>query len=72
MAGPAKRNTRATDLDANRTTRELIDEVVPDAAVWLKTPNSMFGGRRPEDLLGKPEEAALRNLVLGMKDGILS
>lgn len=72
MSRPAKRNTRATDPDANRTTRELIDEIVPDAATWLKTPNSLFGGRTPEELLGRPEEAVLRNLVLGMKDGIFS
>jgi len=72
MPDPAKRATRTSDPDAKRTTRELIDEIVPDAAVWLKTPNSLFGGRKPEELLGKPEEAVLRNLVLGMKDGIFS
>ena len=60
------------DPDHKLTTRELILKIIPDGAEWLKTPNTKFLGRAPEELIGTPEEARLRILVFLVRDGAFS
>lgn len=72
MAQPAKKKPKAVDPDAGRSTLELIAEVVPDYEVWLRTPNTRFGGRAPGELIGTPNEWFLRNTALSLKYGIFS
>jgi hypothetical protein len=51
----------------------IVDDaskVVPDAEVWLDSPNSSLGGERPRDLIGTEMERDVRYLLRGIKDGI--
>jgi hypothetical protein len=53
----------------------LLDDVrgfVDDPEGWFHTPNAEFGGRRPVDLLGTPDEPRLRNRIAGAKLGMFS
>ena len=47
-----------------------VSKVVPDAALWLDSPNSSLGGERPCDLIGTEMEREVRDLLRGIKDGI--
>jgi hypothetical protein len=47
-----------------------VSKVVPDAEVWLDSPNSMLGGERPRDLIGTEREREVRYLLRGIKYGI--
>jgi uncharacterized protein (DUF2384 family) len=60
------------DPDDRKSTLDLIAEVIPDSEQWLDTPHPLLGTKSPRELIGCPEEAVLRNLVLGLKDGIFS
>jgi Protein of unknown function (DUF2384) len=51
----------------------IIDDVskfVPNAEVWLDSPNSFLGGEKPRDLIGTEMEREVRDLLRGIKDGI--
>jgi hypothetical protein len=72
MPRAAKTPKVEIDPDHKLTTRELILKIIPDGAEWIKTPNTKFLGRAPEELIGTPEEASLRNLVFNVKDGNFS
>ena len=47
-----------------------VSKVVPNAEVWLDSPNSSLGGERPRDLIGTEMEREVRYLLRGIKDGI--
>jgi Protein of unknown function (DUF2384) len=47
-----------------------VSKVVPDAEVWLDSPNSSLGGERARDLIGTDMEQDVRYLLRGIKDGI--
>jgi hypothetical protein len=47
-----------------------VRKVVPDAEVWLDSPNSSLGGERPRDLIGTEMEREVRYLLRGIRDGI--
>jgi antitoxin Xre/MbcA/ParS-like protein len=49
---------------------EDVSKVVPDADVWLNSPNSSLGGERPRDLIGTESEREVRYLLRGIRDGI--
>ena len=40
-----------------------VHDLLANADEWLATPNSNFGGRRPLDLIGSPEEHLLRETI---------
>lgn len=40
-----------------------VQDLLANAHEWLATPNSNFGGRRPSDLIGTPEEHLLRETI---------
>jgi DNA-binding transcriptional ArsR family regulator len=46
--------------------------LVEDPEVWFRTPNVVFEGRSPIELLGTPDEARLRNRILAAKLGMFS
>ena len=51
------------DLEAERGT--IMDpESVP---LWLETPNTLFGGRKPRELLHDPLDRRLRDLITRAK-----
>jgi DNA-binding transcriptional ArsR family regulator len=53
----------------------LLEDVrgfVDDPEAWFQTPNVVFEGRRPIELLGTPDEARLRNRILAAKLGMFS
>lgn len=61
------------DPDAGKTTLELIAEIVPDSHWWLNTPNTMFGGKSPQDVLNEGTHAdVVRQRVLAYKYGVFS
>ena len=72
MPRTAKTPKAEIDPDHKLTTRELILKIIPDGAEWIKTPNTKFLGRTPEEMIGTPEEPALRNFVFNVKDGNFS
>ena len=54
---------------------ELLADVggfVHDPAAWFRTPNVVFEGRRPVELLGTPDEQELRDRIEAAKLGMFS
>jgi DNA-binding transcriptional ArsR family regulator len=51
---------------------EEVRGLVDDPEGWFRTPNPVFEGRRPIDLLGTPDEARLRNRIEAAKLGMFS
>ena len=51
---------------------EDIRATIPDAEVWLDTPNTRLWGQKPRDLIGTPDERQLRYLLRGLWNGITS
>ncbi len=45
---------------------------VHDAEAWFRTPNAVFEGRRPVELLGTPDEQTLRERIEAAKYGFFS
>jgi hypothetical protein len=72
MPRAAKKPPVEIDPDEKLTTRELILKIIPDGAEWLKTPNSKFGGQKPEELLGTDVDHVLRNMAFNVKYGCFS
>jgi|GEM_PF-2979882 len=53
----------------------LLEDVggfVDDPEEWFRTPNEVFEGRKPIDLLGTPDEPRLRNRIEAAKLGMFS
>ena len=51
----------------------IVDDVskaVPDADLWLNTPNMSLGGEKPRDLINTDRELEVRYLLRGIIDGI--
>ncbi|HZL36776.1 MAG TPA: MbcA/ParS/Xre antitoxin family protein [Tepidisphaeraceae bacterium] len=61
-----------SDPDATVDLEELIEEVVPDAPQWKRTPNPLLGGKRPIDLLHTSGEQILRDMLRAAKQGMAS
>jgi DNA-binding transcriptional ArsR family regulator len=49
-----------------------VGGLMDDPEAWFRTPNVVFEGRRPIELLGTPDEARLRNRILAAKLGMFS
>lgn len=62
----------ADDPDLRVDIEQLIDEVVPDPGEWRRSPNPALGGRRPEELIGAPDESVLRDVLRAAKHGTAS
>ncbi|HLX37536.1 MAG TPA: MbcA/ParS/Xre antitoxin family protein [Candidatus Binataceae bacterium] len=56
----------------NPDLREEVKTVLPNGAAWLDTQNFLFGGRKPADLIGTPEEYRVRDLLRAVKHGFVS
>jgi hypothetical protein len=63
---PARDPDETVDIDT------LIREVAPDPDVWRTSPNPLLGGKTPNDVIGRPEEALLRNMLRAAKHGMFS
>lgn len=61
-----------SDVEIDPALLESLGEVLEDPEAWLRTPNTVFGGRKPLDLLGTPEEPILRNRILAATLGMFS
>jgi hypothetical protein len=51
---------------------EDVEGLVDDAEAWFHTPNPVFEGRKPIELIGTLEEARLRNRIEMAKHGMFS
>jgi hypothetical protein len=60
----------ATLEDESSNIMDDVSKVVPDAEIWLDSPNSSLGGQRPRDLIGTEMEREVRYLLRGIRDGI--
>jgi uncharacterized protein (DUF2384 family) len=60
----------ATLEDESSDIMDDVSKVVPDAKVWLDSPNSALGGQKPRDLIGTEMEPEVRYLLRGIRDGI--
>ena len=60
------------DPDETTDVTELIQEIVPDADTWQKTPNPALGGARPIDLIKTEKESILRDMLRAAKYGMAS
>lgn len=49
-----------------------VGEVMDDPERWFHTPNSVFEGRKPVELLGTPDESRLRNRIEAARQGMFS
>jgi DNA-binding transcriptional ArsR family regulator len=49
-----------------------VGGIVDDPEAWFRTPNVVFEGRRPIDLLGTPDEPRLRDRIEAAKYGMFS
>jgi|HubBroStandDraft_3_1064219.scaffolds.fasta_scaffold1143767_1 hypothetical protein len=56
----------------NPDLREEAKTVLPNGAAWLDTPNFLFEGRKPADLIGTAEEFRVRDLVRAVMHGFVS
>jgi DNA-binding transcriptional ArsR family regulator len=62
----------AADVAIDPDLLKSLGEVLEDPQAWLRTPNTAFGGRRPLDLLGTPEEPILRDRIKAATLGMFS
>jgi len=51
-----------------------VNEIIPDADNWRRTPNAQLGGNKPDDLIDGSDEdrEQLRNLVKAIMHGMVS
>ena len=49
-----------------------LDTLVDNRDLWLNSPNSLFGGRTPGELMGTEEELRLREWIGSVKHGMFS
>jgi uncharacterized protein (DUF2384 family) len=49
-----------------------LETIVDNRGLWLDTPNPLFGGRTPGDLLGTEDEVLLREWIGSVKHGMVS
>lgn len=52
--------------------RKEVESIVVDADHWLNTPNDLFAGRTPVELIGSSDEHLLREWVSAVKQGMTS
>jgi hypothetical protein len=75
MVMPKRINKKhANDLfpGENADIREEVKTVIRNYAQWLNTPNTLFAGRKPKDLIGTEDEYQLRNAIRAIKHGVFS
>ena len=51
---------------------EELRSVLETPEAWLQMPSSLFGGQRPAELIGTPDEDVLRQVVRQLKHGVVS
>lgn len=75
MLRPAGNSDREGKKQLERQKRRLVKDLGQilaerDVAIWLDMPNIRLGGRRPNDLLGTPDQQHLVDLVEAVKLGL--
>jgi len=48
----------------------LLQAVVDDPERWMSTSSAQFGGRKPQDLVGTPEESKIFDLLHAVDQGL--
>ena len=72
MSTATRNPAPSADPDETRPIRELIDEVVPEPAAWLDSPNAHMGGGTPREMIDTGRESFVRDLVRAIKHGMFS
>jgi uncharacterized protein (DUF2384 family) len=65
---PAPFNGAGTSREAE--IRELARDILQHPDAWFEAPNPNFGGRKPQDLLGTPEEDNVYNALNAARWGL--
>lgn len=55
--------------DLREEMNEVLSGLVDDPCAWAQQPNDQLGGRKPEELIGTPDEPRLRDLIRAIKYG---
>ena len=70
MTQPADAKNRSVTLEARAMT--LAKRLFSDPRIWLETPNSQFGGRKPIDLMQNGEAGKVYDLLRAADLGLFS
>jgi len=49
-----------------------LETIVDNGSLWLDSPNPLFGGRTPGELIGTEDEVLLREWIGSVKHGMAS
>ena len=85
-AGAAKSATKTTSRSQRRSgkgvkkqppspqesIRAELETIVDNPGLWLDSPNPLFGGRKPGELIGTEDEKLLREWIGAVKHGMFS
>ena len=52
--------------------RAELETIVDNPGLWLDSPNPLFGGRTPGELIGTEDEKLLREWIGSVKHGMFS
>jgi hypothetical protein len=52
--------------------RAELETIVDDPGLWLDSPNPLFGGRTPGELIGTEHEILVREWIGSVKHGMFS
>lgn len=68
---PSQKENRL-DQDKSAILKDLKQIITneQDLSHWLDQPNEQLGGRKPNDLLGTPDQKSLLHLVQAVKFGL--
>jgi hypothetical protein len=53
-----------------QTTLQMVKDYFANPEAWLDHPNPVFGGRTPRSLIGKGDEAMIRNRLIAANYGL--
>lgn len=85
-AGPTKSAAKATSPRRARSTKAVkkqpsspaaailteLEQIVNNPSLWLDSPNPLFGGRTPGELIGTEDEKLLWEWIASVKHGMFS
>ena len=59
-------------LDEVPDIREEVKRLVTDPALWLDTPHQHLGGKTPNEVMASGEVQPVRDLLRGIKYGVMT
>ena len=72
---PRRRSTKGVQKpppSSREAIRAELETIVDNPVLWLGSPNPLFGGRTPNELIGTGDENLLREWIDSVKHGMFS